>query len=191
MKGIIFTEFLDFIEAEHGYETVDAILEKTAPPSKGAYTAVGNYDFAEMAALTSEYSKHSGRPVPEILRSFGRQLFGRFHEIYPLSFGNCHDPLDFLETVERRIHKEVVKLYPDARIPQLNTERLDTNSLMLTYRSCRPLGQLCLGMIEACGDHFGVRLDIKATPSPNGLDIIVRKAKADAVSSSDQMAAQS
>jgi Haem-NO-binding len=174
MKGIVFTEFLDFVELQHGYETVDAMLEMAAPPSGGVYTAVGSYDFSEMAALLGALSHVSGAPAPELLQAFGRHLFARFAEIYPVFFRNTKGPLDFLETIEGRIHTEVVKLYPDAELPRLSTERLAEDKLVVVYRSCRPLGHLCLGLIEGCGKYFDADLRIQTSANTEGLDITVQ-----------------
>lgn len=176
MKGIIFTEFLDFIEAQAGYETVDAILEAVQPASAGAYTAVGNYEFKELSDLLAMLSQRLQKPIPVILRSFGHHLFRRYVAIYPGFFRDYYNPLDFLETIEHRIHTEVLKLYPDARLPRLKTERLGPNDLFLHYRSRRPLGELCLGVIEACGEHFNTTLEIRWDTVPDGLDITIHKA---------------
>ena len=175
MKGIIFTEFLDFVEAQHGYETVDTILENAALPSQGAYTAVGNYEFSEITKLVRELSALHRKSEQDILRSFGRHLFAQYYRIYPLLFQDCTDPLEFLQTIEAKIHTEVLKLYPDAKLPNLKTERIGEDEVLLSYRSFRPLGQLCLGVIEGCGDHFGVNLVIEAEPAADGLDIRIRR----------------
>jgi hypothetical protein len=175
MKGVIFTEFLDFVETRSGYETVDAILEKAAPASGGAYTAVGNYHFSELVALLAALSRITGTPLPELLSAYGRHLFGRFACLYPAFFETIHDPFEFLENVEGRIHVDVLKLYPDAELPQLQTKRIDEDRLRIRYRSCRPLGQLCIGLIEGCGDHFNVEFEIRSSRVPDGLDITVRR----------------
>jgi hypothetical protein len=99
MKGVIFTEFLDFVETRSGYETVDAILEKAAPASGGAYTAVGNYHFSELVALLAALSQITGTPLPELLSAYGRHLFGRFACLYPAFFETIHDPFEFLENI--------------------------------------------------------------------------------------------
>ncbi len=175
MKGIVFTEFLDFVERQSGYDTVDAILEIANPASGGAYTAVGNYPYIEMAALVSAYSKMSGRPVADLLETFGKNLFARFSEIYPAFFKNCNDPLDFMETIEVRIHTEVLKLYPDAELPTIHASRQSEDVLSINYRSCRPLGHLCLGLLKGCGDYFGASLELRTSPADDGLDITVRR----------------
>lgn len=46
MKGIVFTEFVDMVEAQFSADMVDDILDDAAPASGGAYTAVGTYDHA-------------------------------------------------------------------------------------------------------------------------------------------------
>jgi hypothetical protein len=175
MKGIIFTELLDFVELRHGYETVDAIIGMAAPASGGVYTAVGSYDFTEMAALLGALSQVAKAPAPDLLQAFGRHLFARFAALYPAFFENIHDPLAFIETVETFIHVEVRKLYPDAELPRLRTRRAANDTLLLSYRSCRPLGHLCLGLIQGCGEHFGTDLQIQATSHSEGLDIAIRR----------------
>jgi hypothetical protein len=57
MKGIVFTEFLDLVEAKFGLETVDEIIEKSDLKSKGVYTSIGTYDFSEMLSLITNLSE--------------------------------------------------------------------------------------------------------------------------------------
>jgi hypothetical protein len=175
MKGVVFTEFLDFVELRHGYETVDAMLEMAAPASGGVYTAVGNYDFAEMSALVGALSHVTDTPAPDLLQSFGRHLFGRFVILYPAFISNFHDPLDLLEAVEGCIHVEVSKLYPDAELPRINTTRLGEDALAMSYKSCRPLGHLCLGLIQGCGRHFKTDLHVQSAPGSEGMNIMIRR----------------
>lgn len=51
MKGLVFTEFLDFVAALRGGDMVDDVIDDCRLPNGGAYTAVGTYDHAEMQAL--------------------------------------------------------------------------------------------------------------------------------------------
>ena len=50
MKGIVFTEFLDLVEAKFGAEVLEEMLDAADLKSGGAYTAVGYYDHAEMGS---------------------------------------------------------------------------------------------------------------------------------------------
>ena len=51
MKGIIFTEFLDMVEAQFGLAVVDEIITNSKTLHQGIYTSVGTYDFNEMISL--------------------------------------------------------------------------------------------------------------------------------------------
>ena len=63
MKGIVFTEFLEMVEAQFGLDTVDAIIENSDLPSRGAYTAVGT-DMEKMGkAISSQFNKRDLRHV--------------------------------------------------------------------------------------------------------------------------------
>ena len=56
MKGVVFTEFLEMVEDQFGYETVDAIIVNSKVPSEGAYTAVGTYPSSEIFSLVEHLS---------------------------------------------------------------------------------------------------------------------------------------
>jgi hypothetical protein len=86
MKGIVFTEFIDMVEARYSPATVDQIIQAARLPSGGAYTSVATYDHAEMWSLLVELSKISGTPVPDLLRDFGVHLMGRFVAAFPALF---------------------------------------------------------------------------------------------------------
>jgi hypothetical protein len=171
MKGIVFTEFLEMVEEIHSFEMVDAIIAEAAPPSGGAYTAVGTYPAQEMGALVGALSHHSGLPAPELLRGFGAHIFSRFVVLYPDFFTGVSDTFCFLESIEEVIHTEVLKLYPDAELPSVLAERSAEDALQVTYHSPRCMADFAEGLIEGAAAHFGESLEIRrslprGTPSP-------------------------
>lgn len=175
MKGIVFREFIDFVEEQAGDDVVDEMIEKADPPSGAAYTAVGKYDWKEMVDLVAALSEITTAPVPDLIRAFGRHLFGRLRDAYPQFLKGPTNAFDFLETIENKIHVEVLKLYPDAELPTLDVKIVSITEMTVVYTSCRPFGDLCIGMIEGCGDHFGEDFEIENKPKPDGLNIIVRR----------------
>jgi len=154
MKGIIFTEFFELVETAFGMDMLDEIIDACDLPSGGVYTAVGTYDHAEIAALVTALSQKSGVAVPELLKTYGSYLFGRFTKIYPDFFTTTTTAFDFLESVEHTIHVEVRKLYPKAELPRFDTERPDDNTLVMIYRSTRHLEDVAHGLILGCLEHF-------------------------------------
>lgn len=164
MKGIIFTEFIEMVEENFGFDTAEKIISESSLPSSGIYTAVGTYNFTEMVQLVSNLSKQTEIELPDLLFTFGQHLFGRFREIYPHFFENNNNSFDFLGSIENYIHVEVLKLYPDAQLPSIDTEAAhDGNSMKMVYKSSRSLGDLACGLMTGCFNYFDENIEIKKT----------------------------
>lgn len=161
MKGIVFTEFLDFVSASLGSDVADDIIEDSNVPSGGAYTAVGTYDHTEMQMLVAALAKRTGAGVGDLLAGFGRHLGHRFGALYPDFFKSRGCLFDFLESVDNHIHVEVHKLYPDAELPKFVTHSRVPNKMEFDYRSCRPLAALAEGLILGASDFFGEKVSVK------------------------------
>jgi Haem-NO-binding len=161
MKGMVFTELLSFVEQIHGADAVDDLIDACDLPSGGAYTVVGTYDHAEMQALVAALSRQSNTPPNQLLEVFGEHLIGRFRISFPDFFKAAPTLFDFLESIDRRIHVEVRKLYPDAELPEFRAERLGNETMHLDYRSCRPFEALAAGLIRGAAQTYGepIRLE--------------------------------
>lgn len=162
MKGIVFTEFLDMVEAVFGDDMVDDIVDSAELPSDGAYTSVGTYDYTEMVALVIELNKRTEIPVPDLLKTYGKHLFGRFVEMFPVFFEQMDSSMAFAETIENHIHVEVRKLYPDAELPTFKTER-DETKMTMVYQSARPFADFAEGLLTGCIEHFNHDVTLERT----------------------------
>lgn len=168
MKGVVFTEFLDMVEARFSADMVDDIIDDAQLPSGGAYTAVGTYPHDEMVAMVVALSKRSGMAVPDLIRSFGQHLFGRFVQAYPVFFNGVNDTFGFLSGIEDIIHAEVLKLYPDAQLPRFVVERHDAHQLVLLYQSPRHFEDLAEGLMLGCVSHFGEAIEVARVDTAAG-----------------------
>lgn len=161
MKGIVFTEFLEFVEERFDADRVDDMIELAALPSEGAYTSVGTYDHREMLQLVIALSKLSDIPVPELVRDFGKHLFGSLSAAYPQFLEGADSPFQFLQSIEDHIHVEVRKLYPDAELPRFECEFPKPEQMAMTYHSTRPFADLAQGLIEGCFAYFGEEIALE------------------------------
>jgi hypothetical protein len=170
MKGLVFTEFLDFVAKAHGDDMVDDVIDDCQLPNGGAYTSVGTYHHTEMQALIAALAQRTGRRVPDILEQFGRHLCRRFVDVFPNFFQSRPCLFDFVESVEGYIHVEVRKLYPDAEFPSFKTHIRNGSRLEIDYRSCRPLAPLAEGLILGASDYFRepVSVDQRRHEDPDG-----------------------
>ena len=160
MKGMVFTEMMEMVEATWSLDMVDAIIARSQVPSGGAYTAVGTYPHEEIIALVVALSAETGVPVPDLVSAFGKHLFGRFALAYPRFFEGITSSFQFLSGIENVIHAEVRKLYPDAELPTFEVEQ-GHNTLALTYFSEHPFADLAQGLIEGCIAHFGEAIQVQ------------------------------
>jgi len=164
MKGIVFTEFLDMVEEEFGYETVHEIIVASEVESDGVYTSVGTYEFSELLALISNLSTLKKVEVPVLVKAFGKYLFHTFLKVYPGFFTRCKSSFEFLKSIDDHIHKEVRKLYSDAELPRFQHEQIGEDQLNLVYSSSRKLGDLAEGLIEETMLYFNDAYDLKKVP---------------------------
>ncbi len=174
MKGIIFREFIDFVEGSLGEDAVEDMIDLADVPSGAAYTMVGQYSWREMASLVSALSQISGHAPSALQTAFGRHLLGRLAERYPEFFETCDTTFDLLERVNSQIHVEVKKLYPDAELPTIEATPTEDGKMQVVYTSCRPFGDLCVGMIHGTSDYFGEEIELETEPHQRGLTIWVR-----------------
>ena len=154
MKGIVFTEFLEMVENEFGYEVVDHIISESNLASNGVYTSIGTYPHSEIVALLMKLSDKVNMDPGALLKFFGRYIFDTFLKGYPQFFTQVDNAFDFLHSIDNHIHVEVLKLYPDATLPKFNSKETENGKLEMTYKSERKMAQFAEGLIEKSIEHY-------------------------------------
>lgn len=160
MKGIVFTEFLEMVESKLGADVADRLVDDCDLPSGGAYTSLGTYAHSEIVQMVQRLSELTRQPVPALLKVFGTHLMGRFAQLYPQLLNSKTDTFGMLEIVENYIHVEVLKLYPEAELPTIHTERPSPSQMVLTYHSSRPFADLAEGLIQGSILHYGQKIQL-------------------------------
>ena len=166
MQGLVFAEFLDFVDQKLG-----SIPDL---PAASRFNARTSYDHAELTALVDRVSAASGIEAPELLRTFGVHLFGRFAALYPVFFFEADSALGFLGSIETYIHGEVQKLYPGAEFPYFECRSPGAGRLEMVYRSSRALADLADGLIRGCILHFREAIEITREDLPGAYGTAAR-----------------
>lgn len=174
MKGMVFTEFLDFVEQQFGEDVVDDMITASQVPNGGAYTSVGTYSHGEMVALCEALAERTATPVGDLVRAFGENLSTTFAREFPDFFRRAATLFDFLESIEQHIHVEVRKLYPDAELPTFATELRTPSRLVIVYRSPRKMGHLSEGLIIGSARQFDVEVRVSSEQLDAGDGLAVR-----------------
>ena len=168
MKGIVFTELFEMIEHLFGEDMLDNILDDCELETGGAYTTVGTYDYKELIEIVRVLSLHTDIPFRELVKTYGRHLFFRFHEKMPEFFEEPKNSFEFLESVHSHIHVEVKKLYPDAVLPHFDTKRNTDDVLTMIYMSHCPLADFAEGLIAGCIEFYKENIKIESTDYNTG-----------------------
>ena len=162
MKGLVFREFIDLVEAKFGDDIVDEIIEAADLPSGGAYTAVGTYPHREMVSLVVELSRAVELPVDTLLDVFGHYLATDvFANKYASFFTEAGTTIEMLKKVEDHIHIEVMKLYPDAELPSFVFVASEDNRHEFRYESSRDMAPLADGLIKGTAAVFEETIEVE------------------------------
>lgn len=158
MKGVVFTEYMEFIEETFGFDVVDDMIEKSGV--SGVYTQAGNYEFNELFQMVQALSLIVDKPLGLLVETFAKHLFTKLIKIYPKPTQIYTNAFDFISNIDQVVHPEVQKLYPDAELPSFETISQDENRLVMQYVSKKPLMDLAKGLMEACGEHYNEPLEV-------------------------------
>ena len=160
MKGIIFNEFLTYIENSYSYDLVDKILLSCKSESEGAYTAIGTYDSQEFFDLATALSKELHKSQKEILIGYGAYLFSVLVQRYSYFFHKNVSTFDFISKFETHGHFEVKKFYEDSDLPYYQCSTPEESKLVLTYTSSPPFSDFAEGLIKGCIEYHHEQIDI-------------------------------
>lgn len=154
MKGVVFDLLNEMVEEKFGFEAWENILEGAG--LDGIYVATETYSDEELVKLVTQAEIVSGIPAQELTREFGKYMLPSFAKNHPVFFEGDLSLRDFLLTVDRVIHVEVRKLYPDAGLPTFDygLDGQDSKFLTMYYKSPRKLCALSEGLIAGAADHF-------------------------------------
>jgi hypothetical protein len=161
MKGIVFREFLEMVEAKFGYAVVDEMIESASIESKGIYTSVGTYPHSELFKLAGQLSQMTDIPPQKLFSLYGEYVFGSFLKAYPHLTEVYRTAFELLSHIEGTIHVEVLKLYPDAELPKIEIQEYTEDHMVMVYSSQRKMGDFAEGLIRGCMQHFNENVAIE------------------------------
>lgn len=161
MKGVVFLELFKMVDEVFSPEMTEHLIEDAELSTNGVYTAVGTYSHTDILNLVVALSKRTGTPVGDLVHAFGKYLFKSFTVRYPHFFENQSDAFEFLKGVDKYIHVEVHKLYPEANTPSLKVQQPDYQTLKIQYSSQCPFAELANGLLHACVEHFQQEISIE------------------------------
>lgn len=178
MRGVVFTELIEFVESALGFEVADKMIEMSHLDNGGSFSQGGNYPFSHMQKLLMSLSEITGKDPQELLYTFGEHLFFILVKMYGKNISEISSALDFIDSVENYVHVEVKKLYMDTDLPTFTTTYKDNKNLTIIYQSEKRLEAFAHGLMTACGKYFNEELVIEyktINQSPYQVEFILKK----------------
>lgn len=160
MKGVVFTEFVEFVENKFGFDVVDEMIANSNTSTNGIFTQAGNYPFSDMLCMVQALSGITNIPLGGLVEAYGRHLFHILVVIYPEPIKHHKTTFDFIKSVEKAVHPEVKKLYPDTELPSFELLEETTNILKIRYHSSKPLMDFAKGLMLGCADFYNENLEV-------------------------------
>lgn len=162
MKGMVFDMLRDMVEEHYGLQGWDAVLERAG--SDGLYISTQTYPDEELIGLVVAATDVTGRDANDLVFAFGEYMVTEFYKRFPVFFDRSHGLIDFLLSVDRMVHVEVRKLYPDAGLPSFSYTDRAEHEVTMHYRSTRKLCRLAEGLISGSARHFGEVYELNHSP---------------------------
>lgn len=160
MKGLVFTELLEYVEENFGFDVADKIIEEAKLANDGSFTQAGNYPFEELLRLVSALSKELNIEIPKLLEIFGEHMFTRLISLNPQLKKIFESSLDLISKVDDIIHPEVQKLYPGADLPKFNLIDRSENKVVIDYISSKHLEPFAIGLMKGSAKSFNEKIII-------------------------------
>ena len=78
MKGIILSEFVEFLEVTLGEDRAHKIIDSSGVKSVGAYSRVGLYEYQELIKLLTQAVSETRTEADVLVEGFSDHLFKTF-----------------------------------------------------------------------------------------------------------------
>jgi len=160
LKGVVFVEFLELVEKKFGLEVVDEIIEKSKVTSKGIYTSVGIYPSSEMFQLVQALSKKTKISKDVLLLGFAVHFFSYIKENPSIFIKRYSNPINLPASIENHIHVEVLKIHPNAELPNFEVVEQTKDSINFLYKSSRAMLFFAMGFIKKTFEYFNSTANI-------------------------------
>ncbi|GLQ30134.1 heme NO-binding domain-containing protein [Litoribrevibacter albus] len=159
MLGVYLSGLKSFISERFGADVWESSVPETLENQVQYGKPGSTFDF-ELFSILTPVAEQVDVPVSELLKMFGRYIFPRLLDFMPEAREQDMSFRSFMISVDRVVHKDVQRLYPDVRVPKIEFIQ-QANKLTMFYRSERKLCYLAEGLIIGAADFFQEQIELR------------------------------
>lgn len=160
MNGLLFKEFLNFVELSTCYETVDTIILKSNLPTDGAYTTIGTYPPEELFRLITSLSEEIVKPEKKIIQDYGEHMFGVYLTKYSHCFSRYASTFHFLCGIDSIIESSLRSFYHDSTSLHYQCTVILANATIITYMASPHFADFSEGILRQLINHYHENISI-------------------------------
>ncbi|MCY4644069.1 MAG: heme NO-binding domain-containing protein [Bacteriovoracales bacterium] len=154
MKGIIFNILEEFVDRSYGEGSFDKLVDEALGDSSEVFVSPETYPDEKLFSLLDKIVEIRKVDLDDVLKSFGRYMFGKLARKYPLFVQPYDNPKDFIKTVNDIIHIEVKKIFLESEPPIFLCVKESGNNMTIRYESKRNLSSLAEGLLNGVADYY-------------------------------------
>lgn len=168
MKGVIFCLLEELITDKFGLALWDKVINAPETNEHQSFVSTMDYPDEVLDNLLLVLGRELNLSRRDLLLTYADYLFPKLMAILPPD-SPMHEYgfEEFLMNVDNEIHAEVLKLNPNAAVPELKVSKSSEDKMQVEYASKRQLFDLAEGLIIAAAKHFNTQIDI-TTKSQDG-----------------------
>lgn len=159
MLGVYFSGLHSFITEYYGQDVWDQIVSEDLENRIQYGKSENDFD-DQLVIVISQLADNVGESPTALIKSFGRHLLPELLEFMPEARQGGMTFRSFMISIDRVIHKDIQRLYPEIRIPQIEFIQ-EANQLTMFYRSERKLCYLAEGLIEGAAEFFQASIELR------------------------------
>jgi hypothetical protein len=160
MQGIVFTELQKYVETNLGSSAWEALCTRSGV-GRAEFDPLQTYPDGEALALVQTASQLTGKPIPDILESFGEFIAPDLLQMFWGAVEPSWKTLDLLQHAEAVVHTLVRAQNPGATPPILRATRESATHLLMVYDSQRKMCALARGLARGVARHYGETLRVE------------------------------
>ncbi|MGH1362976.1 MAG: heme NO-binding domain-containing protein [Calditrichia bacterium] len=157
MKGIVFREFVDFIETKFGAQVLSSVKSAANSPAFESFEDDAEYDEKYLFSMVEFLNRATGIPTTDIVRIYGKHLFARLVVNYHSYLEPADTSFQFLQQVESLANNQIQQIYPDSHL-KLEFDPAEANRMVMLYQSRDEYTDLTEGLLKGCIEHFGEKV---------------------------------
>jgi predicted hydrocarbon binding protein len=151
---MVFVELKKYVETRLGHDAWKAMLSEAGQKNQ-MFTSTRVYDDSHALAMVVAASKIAGLSTDEVLEDFGQFMLPDLMQWFRALTRPEWTFLDFVENLERTIHRVVRIKESSSTPPSLICQRLGRNEAKITYCSPRKMCAFARGLLQGLAVHYG------------------------------------